>query len=299
MRRRFFTLDVFTETRFAGNPLAVVVDAEGLATPLMQAVAREFNHPETVFVLPPQEPAHRARLRIFTPAAELPFAGHPTVGAAVLLAQLDGARAAREFTLEEGVGAVACRFEPLDAGRGRACFAVPGLPQRLGDLPAATELAGALSVSAADIGIEGLAAARWSAGLPFCFVPMRTRDAVARCRPDPAHFESVFGIGGPGKVFVFCRGVSADSADFCARMFAPAMGIPEDPATGSAAAAFAGLLHGSGAYTDGEYRIAIAQGIDIGRPSRIEVGFTVGGGWLASVAIGGVAVTVTEGMIDA
>ncbi|MBZ0138875.1 MAG: PhzF family phenazine biosynthesis protein [Pseudorhodoplanes sp.] len=299
MRRRFFTLDVFTEARFAGNPLAVVIEAGGLRTPLMQAIAREFNHPETVFVLPPQNPAHRARLRIFTPAAELPFAGHPTVGTAVLLALLEGARTARDLVVEEEVGAVACRFEPRDSERGRARFSVPNLPQRVGDLPPAADLAMALGVSAGDLGTDGLAAARWSAGLPFCFVPMRTRDAVARCRPDPAHFEQVFGIGGPGKVFVFCRETTDRGIAFHARMFAPGMGIPEDPATGSAAAAFAGLLHASGTCQDGDHRVGIAQGIEMGRPSLIEVGFTIRGGQLMSVAIGGTAVVVTEGAIEA
>src|SRR5499427_3644704 len=101
MRRRFATLDVFTDRRFAGNPLAVVLDAEALDAAAMQAIAREFNHPETVFVFAPVDPAHRARLRIFAPARELPFAGHPTVGTAVLLGHLDGGAAERELVVEE------------------------------------------------------------------------------------------------------------------------------------------------------------------------------------------------------
>src|SRR5436305_12026262 len=120
MRRQFVTLDVFTERRFAGNPLAVVLDAEGLATDTMQAIAREFNHPETVFVLAPADPAHRARLRIFTPVRELPFAGHPTVGTAVLLGRIDGGAAAREIVLEEAIGPVRRRREPVRAGHGGA-----------------------------------------------------------------------------------------------------------------------------------------------------------------------------------
>src|SRR4249919_587693 len=127
MRRRFATLDVFTERRFAGNPLAVVLDPQGLDTAAMQAIAREFNHPETVFVFPPRDSAHRAALRIFTPAAELPFAGHPTVGTAVLLGRLDGG-VARELVLEEGIGPVRCRTALLDADGGRASFDLPRLP---------------------------------------------------------------------------------------------------------------------------------------------------------------------------
>ena len=111
MRRRFVTLDVFTNRRFAGNPLAVVLDAERLDTGAMQAIAHEFNHPETVFIFPPSDPAHRARIRIFTPRRELPFAGHPTVGTAVLLGLRDGGVMGREIVLEEGIGPVRCTLE--------------------------------------------------------------------------------------------------------------------------------------------------------------------------------------------
>src|SRR5438132_12578265 len=127
MRRRFTTLDVVTDRRFAGNPLAVVLEAEGLETAAMQAIAREFNHPETVFVLPPAEPTHRARLRIFTPARELPFAGHPTVGTAVLLARLDGGSGTRDIVLEEDVGIVPCTVELVGDRGGRARFGLPQL----------------------------------------------------------------------------------------------------------------------------------------------------------------------------
>src|SRR5689334_25129405 len=123
MRRKFFTLDVFTRRRYAGNPLAVVLDPDGLDGAAMQSIAREFNLSETVFVLPPADKAHRAKLRIFTPAAEIPFAGHPTVGTAVLLNRIDGASGARDIVLEEGVGPVRCTVEALDADTGSARFA--------------------------------------------------------------------------------------------------------------------------------------------------------------------------------
>src|ERR1700756_2091224 len=128
MRRKFFTLDVFTRRRYAGNPLAVVLDPDGLDGAAMQAIAREFNLSETVFVLPPADNAHRAKLRIFTPAAELPFAGHPTVGTAVLLNRLDGGAAAREIVVEEGIGPVRCAVEALDAEAGSARFDLARLP---------------------------------------------------------------------------------------------------------------------------------------------------------------------------
>lgn len=298
MKRRFFTLDVFTQRKFTGNPLAVVLEPEGLDTAAMQAIAREFGHPETVFVFPPANGEHRAALRIFTPAAELPFAGHPTVGTAVLLATLDGGTA-REFVLEEKVGNVPCRFEPRVADVGYVRFTIPSLPSVTGDLPGKADIASALSVAPEDIGIDGMAPARWSAGNPFSFVPLKSLDAIARCRPDPAHFEKVLGIGGPAKVYMFCEQAAEAGNDFHGRMFAPGVGTPEDPATGSAAAAFAGLLAASGRYGDGEHLVRIEQGYEMRRPSLIELGLSIQGGKLASATIGGPAVIVTEGVIDA
>src|SRR5262245_10704188 len=174
MRRNFVTLDVFTDRRFTGNPLAVVLDPDGLDTAAMQAIAREFNHPETVFVFPPAERAHRARVRIFTPARELPFAGHPTVGTAVLLALRDGAAAGREMVLEEGIGAVRCVLEAGAGEAGRVRFALPQLPAEAGPVPDNATIAAALSLTPAEIGdaIGGLPPARWSAGLPYSLVPL-------------------------------------------------------------------------------------------------------------------------------
>src|SRR5262249_29975557 len=156
-------LDVFTTKRFAGNPLAVVLEPGGLDTAAMQALAREFNLSETVFVFPPSEKAHRASLRIFTPGRELPFAGHPTVGTAVLLGRLDGGSKAREFVLEEKVGPVACRVQPDEAG-GRATFDLPRLPAQAGDVADAATLARALSLAPGDVGFGDYTASRWSAG---------------------------------------------------------------------------------------------------------------------------------------
>jgi trans-2,3-dihydro-3-hydroxyanthranilate isomerase len=299
MRRKFFTLDVFTERRFAGNPLAVVIEAQNLDTSVMQAVAREFNHPETVFVLPPDDPRHRAKLRIFTPAAELPFAGHPTVGTAVLLAKLDGGANACDFIVEEKIGLVPCHARPDSPDAGRAQFRIPSLPAPAGDLPGAQDIAAALSLQPADLGFGKHRASRWSAGVPFCFVPLRGLDAMSRARPDPAHFERVFAIGGPGKVFLFGEECADKDNDFHARMFAPAMGIPEDPATGAASAAFAGLLAATGSFGDGEHAVRIEQGVEMGRPSLIELGLSIRDGQLAAATIGGGAVIVTEGTIEA
>jgi trans-2,3-dihydro-3-hydroxyanthranilate isomerase len=298
MRRRFATLDVFTERRFAGNPLAVVLDAQGLDAAVMQAVAREFNFPETVFVLPARDSAHRAALRIFTPVAELAFAGHPTVGSAVLLGRLDGG-AARELVVEEGIGAIRCRTAMVDADCGRAAFDLPQLPAEAGAAPAADAVAAALGLVPGEIGFRDFVPARWSAGNPQCFVPVRTRAAIGRARPDPARFETTFAVGGRAIAYLYCGEVSEAGHDFHARMFAPGLGVPEDPATGSAAAAFAGLLATQGGYRDGDHTVTIEQGFEMGRPSLMELSFTLRGGALAAASVGGGAVVVTEGMIEA
>jgi trans-2,3-dihydro-3-hydroxyanthranilate isomerase len=297
MRRRFVTLDVFTARRFAGNPLAVLLDAEALDSAAMQAIAREFNHPETVFVLAPADPAHRARLRIFTPAAELPFAGHPTVGTAVALGRIDGG--ARRMTVEEGIGPVACEVAPIDQDRGHASFAVPRLPVEAGAAPDVDAVAAALSIGRDDIGFDDFLPARWSAGVAVNFVPVRTLAAIARARPDPARFDAIFALEGRAVAYLYCGEVAEPTNDFHARMFAPGMGIPEDPATGSAAAAFAGLLAARGRHADGEHRVRIEQGYEMGRPSLITLSLTLRDGRLTGATIGGEAVVVTEGVIEA
>ena len=295
MRRQFATLDVFTDRRFAGNPLAVVFDSEGLTAPAMQAVAREFNHPETVFVLPPADPAHRARVRIFTPARELPFAGHPTVGTAVMLGLRDGG-AGRQLVLEEDVGPVRCVFETAGAGRGSAGFVLPQLPAESGTAPDSAAVAAALGLAPAAIGFEDFRPSRWSAGIPITFVPVAGRDAVAGCRPDPDRLVAALG---EGPVYLFCDEAEEAGHAFHARMFAPALGVREDPATGSAAAALAGLIAAHRRLADGEHAFAIEQGYEMGRPSLIRLVVVISAGKLASASIGGEAVVVTEGTIEA
>ncbi len=296
------TLDVFTRARFAGNPLALVLDAQGLDTAAMQTIAREFSHPETVFVLPPENPAHKAALRIFTPASELPFAGHPTVGAAVGLARLTGGPARQSFVLEEKIGPVSCVARSHDADSGWAEFQLPRLPadvgQNSGNVPDAAAMAQALGLAESDIGGD-YPPARWSAGVAYTFVPVRSLTAVARARPDAAAFEKVFGIGGPAMVYVMCTQTAVPGHHLHARMFAPGNGIPEDPATGSAAAAFAGLHAAHRKPADGEHRLLIEQGYEMGRPSLMTLTLVMADGALAAASIGGDAVVVTEGVLEA
>ena len=298
MRRRFVTLDVFTAKRFAGNPLAVVLEPEGLDTGAMQQIAREFNLSETVFVQPPENTAQRAKLRIFTPASELPFAGHPTVGTAVLLGGLDGGTQPREFVLELGVGPVRCNVAPGSDG-GRAVFDLPKLPENIGAAADDTTIAAALGIDIADIGVEGMRPSRWSAGAPYSLVPLRDLAAVGRCTVNPVAWKKAFGFDLHAAAYVFCRETAQGDHAFHTRMFAPSAGISEDPATGSAAAAFAGYLAAHGGYKDGEHLVRIEQGYEMGRPSLIELTLKVGGGKLSAASIGGSAVLVMEGAIEA
>lgn len=295
MARRFATLDVFTDTILAGNPLAVVLDCEGLDGAAMQAIAGEFNLSETVFVLPPDDPRHRARLRIFTPRAELPFAGHPTLGAAILLALRDaraGLTDAVAFGLEAGVGTLSCVVEPGD-GRGQARFRMPVLPEFSGDGPAPEALAGALGLASGAIGFGRHAPSRHSLGPRFLFVPVASPEALADAALDPAAFA---GLGAPAALYLYTP--DPDGArHFHARMFAPHLGVPEDPATGSAAAAFAGVMMQFEPLGDGTHDLVLHQGAAMGRPSEIRVQLGIAAGTLRAIEIGGAAVLVSEGRL--
>lgn len=300
MRRRFATLDVFTETRLAGNPLAVVLDSEGLDTEAMQALAREFNLSETVFVLPADDDRHRARLRIFTPGRELPFAGHPTVGTAVLLAlRHDDPVDAQMFGLEEGVGTVPCVVETRGADRGYARFRLPRLPEAVEGAPDAMALAWALGLDPAKIGFDLHVPSRHALGNTFTFVPVLDLDTVAKAAPAPDAFTKVFGADGPG-IYVYTRETEKPGRQFHARMFgSPAIGVREDPATGSAVACFTGVLMQCEPLGDGEHSFVIEQGYEMGRPSEIDLQIVIREGALASGEIGGGAVVVSEGEIEA
>jgi trans-2,3-dihydro-3-hydroxyanthranilate isomerase len=297
MRRRFFTLDVFSSRRFAGNPLAVVLDADGLDEASMQIIAGEFNLAETVFVLPARNSGHRARLRIFTPAAELQFAGHPTVGTAVLLNWIDGG-AVHKFVLEEGVGPISCTIELFDTGRGRARFELSRLPEEVGEAAGAAAIAGALGLRSDDIGFDAFRPSQWSAGMPMTFVPVRSLEAIRNCRTNLSEWDAAF-EGNEGIAYVFCRETVETGSAFHARMFAPRLGIREDPATGAAAAAFAGVYWRFARPSDGCRELIIEQGYEMGRPSLIRLSITVTARELAGAAISGDAIIVSEGMIEA
>lgn len=303
MAREFHTLDVFTSTLFAGNPLAVVPDGAGLDTEQMQRIAREFNLSETVFVLPPENPAHSAKVRIFTPGQELPFAGHPTVGTAILLATQKFGEVEREqdalIVLEENIGAVrvAVRVKPGEAPF--AEFDLPALPREAGPVPPNDKIAPALGIAPNEIGFENHVPVRYSAGVGFTFVPVRNLDVLARATPVTQHWSTAFGEGDHPNAFVYCRQTIHRDATFHARMFAPMMGIPEDPATGGAAAAFTGVIVRFDSPPKGLHSGIIEQGYEMGRASDMYYELEVNGGDLTKVRIGGHAVKVSEGTIEA
>lgn len=297
MARRFHTLDVFTGTALAGNPLAVVLDAEGLDGARMQKIAREFNLSETVFVLGPRDPAHAAHVRIFTPSRELPFAGHPTIGTACLLGHLRApdrlAAWDLRIVLEEEVGDVVCLVRRNGETLG-AEFELPRLPERLDrPPPPAADIAAALGLDASDIGFAGHEPSMFSAGAPFLFVLVRSLDGIRRARPS----EALWLDGGP-PVFLYSREVVEPGSAFHARMFGGGWGVPEDPATGSAVAAFAGVALAHENLADGGHVLAIEQGIEMGRASRIVLTLAVEGGALRSANIGGSAVIVMSGALE-
>lgn len=298
MPRRFVTLDVFTTRPFGGNPLAVVLDATGLDDAAMQQIAREFNLSETVFVLPPKDKTHRARIRIFTVAHEMPFAGHPTVGAAVLLA-LEDKIDTGAMQIEELIGAVSCTVTTQGPGsrKGAAVFTVPRRATLERVEISREACAQALNLDPDDIGFDAHQPVVASAGVPFLFVPLASLTALARARPDEA--VSLARIGAFGDALLLYTLDEDGDADYRARMFSPGLGAIEDAATGAAAAALPVVLMEGETRVDGHHKVRIDQGIEMGRPSRIDLGFSVKDGKLVdgSTTIGGGAVLVAEGVL--
>jgi trans-2,3-dihydro-3-hydroxyanthranilate isomerase len=292
MKLDYLLLDVFTRDRLRGNPLAVVLRADGLLDDQMQRIAQEFNLSETVFVTRPRGERHSAALRIFTPAVELPFAGHPTVGAAVVLGFELNAQVVR---LEEKIGLLTCVIERIDKRRANARFGLPHLPVVAGKPPERVHMALTLGLEPEDIGCGLHAPSVQSAGVEFYLVPVRNAAALARIKPRFGGWSEVFPLGHHA-VYAFTETPEEPGNDFAARMFSPGMGLGEDPATGSAAAALIGELADQAAAGQTEY--AIRQGLEMGRPSRITVQIRKDGDTLTHGGIGGDAVIVGQGHLD-
>jgi trans-2,3-dihydro-3-hydroxyanthranilate isomerase len=257
---RFFIVDVFAEERYAGNPLAVVVDAGGIAGRDRQRIARETNFSETTFL---RAEAGRFEVRIFTPQVEIPFAGHPTLGTAWVIRNEWPGTGADEVELQLGVGPIRVRFEPDGVGWLR-----PNPPE-LGELYSAQEVAPVLSLDPAEIDPSS-PIQRVSVGVTQTFVPLRTLEALRRARFDLPRYRAQKPRF-PGAVFLFTRETYDEANDFCARMFAPEFGVPEDPATGSANASLAAYLSHHRCLGGEQVEARVEQGMEIGRPSLLRL----------------------------
>ena len=297
-RFRFLTADVFTDQPFGGNPLAVFPDARDIPEHRLQDVAREFNLSETTFVYPPSDQAHTRRVRIFTPGNELPFAGHPTVGTAHVLAaigEIPLSGALTRIVLEERVGPVPVTIHAENGQPTYCALAVAKLPEEGPPAPSREALARALSLETDDV-LDGDWAPRgWTCGVPYLFVPVRDRAAVARSRVDPAAWERALAGTWAPEIFIFAREGERAGSHLHGRMYAPGFGIAEDPATGSAAAAMAGYLARRDARRDGTLRWRLEQGFEMKRPSLLDIEADVAHGAVSAVRVGGASVVVSEG----
>lgn len=296
----FHTLDVFTDHVFGGNPLAIFPEPGDLETATMQRIAREMNLSETVFLFPPETRVGTRRVRIFTPARELPFAGHPTIGAAWFLASSHAVGAVWDgvstIVLEETVGPVEVDVR-MEEGVPMFARFTPALPpeHRAAGLDAAG-CAELLSLAEEEIGAPDWEPEAVSCGLPFLIVPVRDLDALERSRLNPAAAERLLKGAWARQIYVVTPRASDSGIDVRARMYGTGMGVAEDPATGSAAAALAGYL-GKRAPGDGEFAWRIKQGVEMGRPSLIEAEAAVREGAVAAVRVGGTAVSVSRGTL--
>jgi trans-2,3-dihydro-3-hydroxyanthranilate isomerase len=296
MQRRYVTVDVFTDRAFGGNPLAVVLDAQGLSTGEMQAIAREFNYSETTFVLRPRDMAHDAEVRIFTVNREIPFAGHPNVGTAFVLASRAKAPPAR-LLFEEKAGLVPVEIVSVERKVASAELTAPQPLKRMTEVPV-EEAAACLSLSVSDITSDRHSPHIISVGLPFLAVELTSREALRRAKPNADAFGRIFPLDGSDAVYFYTRDVPANEkpCEVQARMFHPgSSGLSEDPATGSATAAAAALFADLDAARDGELKLTIGQGFDMGRPSLLLTRVRKQDGKVASAHVGGACVFMMEG----
>ncbi len=303
---RYVTADVFTSAPFTGNPLAVVFGADNVPTEMLLAITKEFNYSETVFVFPPDDPTHTRRVRIFTPEGELPFAGHPTIGTAHALVALGEVAASGDevtVVLGEGVGPVPIRVRLENGAPVHAQLTTAMLPDERSDVPGIDALAEVLSLSSADFVGGSHAPSAVSCGIPFLIVPLATVDAVRRARIRMESWERTLeGQWGSWPfVFAMTEGLEDSSVpphvrgvDIRARAFLPGAAVPEDPATGSANACLAGYL-AARTPRDGVLRWEVAQGVEMGRASRLSIEANKTAGRIDAVRVGGATVLINDG----
>ncbi len=301
MQIAFEQVDVFTDRPFAGNALCVVPDGTGLSTEQMQAIAREMNLSETTFVLPPTDPNATYWMRIFTPAKEIPFAGHPSVGTAYAMAR------AGRFPLQEpvtrifqqvGVGTLPLDIEVSGGQPGRVIM-TQGKPVFGGVVRDLTPVAEALGVEPTAFARTRLPLQVVSTGLGHLLVPVPDLETIGRLRPNTAQLDTLLGDCGALGCFVFCLQATAPDTLVHARMFAPGAGVPEDPATGSAAGPLGAYLAVHGVLPKTQTAFMLEQGIEMGRPSRIWIEVMRDpAGTPTTIRVGGTTVPVIRGTIE-
>ncbi len=303
MRRlHYHRVDVFTDRAFGGNPLAVFANGRGLSMETMQAIAKEFNLSETTFVLPADDPRHDWRVRIFTPSSELPMAGHPTVGTSFVLAREhmiprgDDKNPETRIVLEEGVGPVpvSVAFENNEPVYAEMTQPLPTFGPQLTDRRAVATM---LSLEESDIE-AGLPVEVVSCGVPFLYVPLRSLDAARRARPRADLIEAAATDGVPPEVFVFTREVEQEGSTVHSRMFAPGMGITEDPATGAASGPLGCYLVKYGLVAGERADIVSEQGLEMNRPSFVKIRIEREGERINAVRVGGRCHFMGEGFIE-
>ena len=296
MKYRYYICDVFTETRFGGNQLAVLPQAVGLSTQQMQEIAREFNFSETTFVFPARA-GHTRHVRIFTPVREIPFAGHPNVGTAFVLAssgEFGEIKSSLTVTFEEESGLVSVTIHEA-GGKVASCELTAPQALSFGKTLPVELVAAAISIDSKEIVTKTHGPQVASVGLPFIFVELRDHSVLERARINMSGFEALAAEDVMPDVYLYIR--SSDDFDIRARMFAPLSGVPEDPATGSANCALAGLLAHYSQDPNGSFSWRIAQGVEMGRPSTLIARAEKKDGVVQTTRIGGAAVLVSEGTI--
>ena len=294
MKYPFHIVDVFSSTPFGGNQLAVLPDAAGISAEGMQRIAREFNFGETTFVLPKSGSANTYRVRIFTPRAELDFAGHPTVGTAcaLVMKQHEGLSDPIRLILEENVGPVTVDVVKRNGGF-HGTLTLSAKIEAPTDAPTPTDLAAVLSIQPAEVSRVFLA----GVGVPFCFAQLSSSEVVDRAAIDRAAWTATLSHAWAPHVFFFAGNLE-DGGSLYARMCAPALGVEEDPATGSACAALVGAMASEPKFVGAAYRLSIQQGVSMGRRSKIEAEARRSGGAVSSVSVGGATAYIASGEIE-
>lgn len=300
MHYRFYTCDVFTNTRFGGNPLAVIPDAKGLTTEQMQQIAKEFNYAESTFVFPAKH-GHTKQVRIFTPTIEVPFAGHPNVGTAFVLASIGEFGEfgeSTDVTFEEKAGLVPITIRK-EIGKPIWCELKAPEPVSIGRQISAEKAAAALSLTPEEIVTANHRPQVASVGLPFLIVELRDRAALEHAQANVARLRELQSVGITPDIHLYVRtNDENDEFDLRTRMFAPLDNVPEDPATGSANCALVGMLTTLNPVKDGEFKWHIAQGFEMDRPSILDARTEMKDGVVNGVWIAGSSVMVSDGHIQ-